>query len=81
MVIILGLVGHAFSFVCLCVCLVAQSCLTLYNPKDCSPLGSSVHGNSPGKNSGVGCHVLLQGSSQPRDQTQVSCIAGGFFTI
>ena len=44
MVIILGFVGHAFAFVCLCVCLVAQSCLTLYNPKDCSPLGSSVHG-------------------------------------
>ena len=29
--------------------------------------------DSPGKNSGVGCHFLLQGSSQPRDQTHVSC--------
>ena len=28
---------------------------------DCSPPGSSVHGDSPGKNTGVGCHVLLQG--------------------
>ena len=36
--------------------------------------------NSPGKNTGVGCHTFLQGSSQPRDQTLVSCIAGGFFT-
>ena len=27
---------------------------------DCSPAGSSVHGNSPGKNTGVGCHFLLQ---------------------
>ena len=27
----------------------------------CSPPGSSVHGDSPGKNTGVGCHVLLQG--------------------
>ena len=27
------------------------------------------------------CHVLLRGSSQPRDPTQVSYIAGGFFTI
>ena len=27
---------------------------------DCSPPGSSVHGNSPGKNTGVGCHALLQ---------------------
>ena len=30
--------------VCLCVCMHAQSCPTLYNPMDCSPLGSSVHG-------------------------------------
>ena len=36
--------------------------------------GSSVHGNSSGKNTGVGCCALLQGSFQPRDQTQVSCI-------
>ena len=38
-----------------------QSCPTLCNPMDCSPPGSSVHGNSPGKNTGVGCHALLQG--------------------
>ena len=44
----------------MCLCLVAQSCLTLCNPMDCSPLGSSVHGDSPGKNSGAGCHALLQ---------------------
>ena len=36
---------------------VAQSCLTLCDPMDCSPPGSSVHGNSPGKNTGVGCHA------------------------
>ena len=48
---------------------------------DCSPPGSSVHGDSPGKNTGVGFHALLQGSSQPRDQTQVSIIAGEFFTV
>ena len=40
---------------------VAQSCPTLCNPMDCSPLGSSVHGNFPGKDTGVGCHFLLQG--------------------
>ena len=39
---------------------VAQSCLTLCNPMDCSPAGSSVHGIFPGKNTGVGCHFLLQ---------------------
>ena len=43
------------------LCLVAQSCLTLCGPRDCSPPGSSVHGDSPGKNTGVGCHALLQG--------------------
>ena len=35
--------------------------------------------DSPGKNPGVGCCALLQGSSWPRDQTGVSCFAGGFF--
>ena len=34
----------------------------------------------PGQNTGVGSLSLLQGSSQPRDWTQVFCIAGGFFT-
>ena len=34
--------------------------MTLGNPVDCSPPCSSVHGDSPGKNSGVGCHALLQ---------------------
>ena len=43
------------------LCLVAQSCLTLCNPMDCSLPGSSVHGDSPGKNTAVGCHSLLQG--------------------
>ena len=43
------------------VCLVTQSCPTLCNPLDCSLPGSSVHRDSPGKNTGVGCHALLQG--------------------
>ena len=41
--------------------LVTQSCLTLCDAMDCSLPGSSVHGDSPGKNTGVGCHALLQG--------------------
>ena len=111
---------------CAVLCLVAQSCPTLCDTMDCSPPGSSVDGDSPGKNTGVGCHALLQGifpiqgsipgllcfphcrqilyhphkesgvgiprilewvaypffrgSSWPRNQTKVSCIAGGFFT-
>ena len=87
---------------------------------DYNLLGSSVHGDSPGKNTGVDCHALLQGifptqglnpglphcrqilyqlshkgsprilewvaypfsrgSSQSRNWTEVSCLAGGFFT-
>ena len=42
------------------MCLVTQSCLTLCDLMDCSLPGSSVHGDSPGKNTGVGCHSLLQ---------------------
>ena len=38
-----------------------QLCLTLCNPMDCTPPGSSVHGDSPGMNTGVGCHALPQG--------------------
>ena len=41
------------------LCLVAQSCPTLCNPKDWSLPDSSVHGDSPGKNTGVGYHALL----------------------
>ena len=44
------------------LCLVDQSCLTLCDPRKCSPPGSSsVHGDSRGKNTGVDCHSLLQG--------------------
>ena len=43
------------------LCLVTQSGRILCNPMDCSPPGSSVHGVSPGKKTGVGCHALLQG--------------------
>ena len=42
------------------LCLVAQSCLTLCDLMDCSLPGFSVHGNSSGKNTGVGCHYPLQ---------------------
>ena len=39
---------------------VAQPCATLFDPMDCHLPGSSVHGDSPGKNTGVGCRALLQ---------------------
>ena len=40
---------------------IPQLCQTLCNSMDYSPPDCSVHGNSPGKNTGVGCHALLQG--------------------
>ena len=48
---------HSFVFirVCAALCLVAQSCPIFCDSTDCSPPGSSVHGDSPGKNTGVGC--------------------------
>ena len=50
------------TYICMWIyalCLVPQSCLILCNPMDCSPPGSSVHGDSPGRNAGVGCRALL----------------------
>ena len=108
------------SFGSAVLCLVAHSCLSLCDPMECSLPGSSIHGDSPGKTTGVGCCVLRtvfqtqgsnpglphcrqvlyhlrhqgsprilewvaypfsRGSSQPRDQAQVSRIADGFFTL
>ena len=40
-------------------CMRAQSCLTLCDPMDCSPQ-APLSMDSPGKNTGVGCHALLQ---------------------
>ena len=60
------------------LCIVVQSCPTLCDPMGCNLSGSSVHGDSPGKNTGVGCHALLQGIFPTRDWTQVSRIAGRY---
>ena len=66
--------------VCVCVCvLVAQSCLTLCDPHAGS--GSSVHENFQARIQEWIAISFSRGSSQPRDQTGISCIAGGFFTI
>ena len=45
----------------LCACLVTQSCPALFDAMDCNPPGSLVHGDSPGKNIGVGCYAFLLG--------------------
>ena len=46
-------------------CMLHRSVVSNFcNTRDCSPLGSSVHADSPGMNTGVGCHALLQGIFQ-----------------
>ena len=52
------------------VCLVTQSCPSLCDPTDYSPPDSSVHGDSPSKNTGVGCHTLLQGIFPTQESNQ-----------
>ena len=61
--------------------LVVQLCPTLWDPMDCSPPGSSVHEILQARVLEWVAISYSRGSSQPRDQTQVSCIAGRFFTI
>ena len=60
----LGIKSNIFPaesfFTKLVLCLVAQLYPTLCDPMDCSPPGSSVHGVSPGKNTGVSGHALIQ---------------------
>ena len=60
---------------------VAQLCPTLCNPVDCSLPGSSIHGILQARILEWVAISFSRGSSQPRDQTQVSCIAGRHFTL
>ena len=62
-----------YSYYQSCCLLVTQSCPTVWDPMDCSP-PAPLSILEPGAISSFG------GSSQPRDQTRVSCIAGRFFT-
>ena len=58
---------HSFSFYVTVVvpCLTTQSCPTLCNAMDCTPPSSSVHGDSPGKNTEVGRHAFPTQGSNP----------------
>ena len=60
---------------------VVQSCPTLCDPMECSLLGSSVHGILQARILEEVAVSFSRGSSQPRDQTWVSCVAGRFFII
>ena len=71
------------DYECMCAWMSLQSFRTLCNPMNCSPPGLSVHGDSPGKNTGGGCHTLLQGIFLTQGLNCISCgpcIAGRFFT-
>ena len=79
---------HIYIRLCICCCcLVTKSCLTLCDPMDCSPPGSSVGEMSQAR----GTHsrnqwelewvpILFSKGSSPRGQIWVSCITGRFFT-
>ena len=56
-------------------------CPTLCDLMDCTLPGSSVYGDFPGKNTGVGYHAVLQGIFPTQGSNQVSHIAGRFLTI
>ena len=60
-----------------------QLCPTLFASVNSSPPGSSVHADSPGENTGVSCHALLQGIFPTQGSNLclcVPCIGSGFFT-
>ena len=58
-----------------------QSCPTLCDPVDCSSPDSSVHGILQTRTLEWVAIPFSRGSSRPRNQTQISCIAGRFFTV
>ena len=76
---------NTVNWPCVHLCSVTHSCLTL-SATPCNLPGSSLQGiflsprDLPDKNTGVGYHFLLQGSSRPKDQTHVSSTGRRFFT-
>ena len=60
---------------------VAQSCLTLCDPMDCSLPGYSVHEIFQARILEWVSIPFFRGSSRARDQTWVSCIMGRFLTV
>ena len=76
---------HIWLLLCWGTCVHDQSvqlCLTLCNPMDCSPRGSSAYGNLQVRILEWVAMLFSRGSSQSMDWTCiscVSCIAGGFF--
>ena len=54
-------ISHACTTSAVCCAVQCSAVSDSFDPMDWSPPGSSVQGDSPGKNTGVGCHALLQG--------------------
>ena len=77
--------SYAFVYelesILVCESEVAQLCPTLCDPMDCSPPGSSIHGIFQARILEWVAISFSRGSSRPRDQTQVSCIAGRRFNL
>ena len=75
---------HYVKGAVLCCAKSLRSCPTLWDPMDCSLPDSSVHGDSPGKHTGVGCHALPPGDLPNPGIEPVSFmspgLAGRFFT-
>ena len=69
-------VGEESYYIKMCDSFVSNS----LRPMDCSPPGSSVHGILQARILEWVAIPLSRGSSQPKDQTCVSCTVGGFFT-
>ena len=70
-----------FIILYMCVCLVAQSCPILCEFMYCSQPGSSVHGILQARILEWVAIPFSKGSSPPRDQMRISCIADGFFIV
>ena len=60
---------------CVCLCSVGHSCLTLWDPMDCSPPGFSAHGIIPAKIVEWVAISSYRRSSLPRNWTLISCIS------
>ena len=71
---------HSSLFNDFTLCVHTQSCLTLCDPMDCGPLGSSVHAISQARMLEWVAISYSRGSSQPRDKPESPALAGVFFT-
>ena len=70
-----NIMGNLIVCMCVCVCVHTQSFLTLCNPMDCSPPGSTAHRIFQARILGQVTISYLRGSSQPKVWTHVSFVS------